>query len=107
MPPTKSSKDDSSSDESDSDTPAAKGSSKFLKIGNVEPKEKFKHPPVAHPQLPQHPFSMLIVAPKGSGKTNLIVHLLLKQYKGYFHRVVVCSPTLENDPKWGNRNCCL
>jgi len=72
----------------------------ILKIGNVEPKEKFTHPKVAHEMLPQHPFSMLIVAPKGSGKTNLICHLILKQYKGYFNRIVVCSPTLENDPKW-------
>ena len=75
-------------------------SENFLKIGNIEPKDKYNHPPVAHEQLPQHPFSMLIVAPKGSGKTNLIVHLCLKQYKEYFHRIIVCSPTLENDPKW-------
>ncbi len=72
----------------------------ILKIGNVEPKEKHAFPDVAHPLLPQHPFSMLLVAPKGGGKTNLICHLLLHQYKGYFNRVVVCSPTLENDPKW-------
>ena len=71
-----------------------------LKVINIEPKEKHKHPPVAHFLLPQHPFSMLIVAPKGSGKTNLICNLILNQYKGYFHRIVVCSPTLENDPKW-------
>jgi len=72
----------------------------LLKIGNVEPKDKYAHPKVSHQQLPQHPFSMLIVAPKGSGKTNLICHLILHQYKGYFHRIVVCSPTLENDNKW-------
>lgn len=74
--------------------------SAFLKIGNVEPKEKYEFPKVAHPILPQHPFSTLLVAPKGGGKTNLICHLLLHQYKGYFNRVVVCSPTLENDAKW-------
>jgi hypothetical protein len=43
---------------------------------------------------------MLIVAPKGSGKTNLICNLLLNHYKGYFHQILVCSPTVENDPKW-------
>ena len=75
-------------------------SEQILKINNVEPKESFTHPPVAHPILPQHPFSMLIVAPKGSGKTNLICHLILHQYKEYFNRIVVCSPTLHNDPKW-------
>lgn len=72
----------------------------MLKIGNVEPKEQYQHPRVSHPVLPQHPFSMLIVAPKGSGKTNLICHLILHQYKQYFNRIVVCSPTLHNDPKW-------
>jgi hypothetical protein len=72
----------------------------ILSITNIEPKEKLKHPPVQHPFLPQHAFSMLIVAPKGSGKTNFICNLILKQYKGYFHRIVVCSPTLENDNKW-------
>jgi hypothetical protein len=50
--------------------------------------------------MPQHEFSMLIVAPKGSGKTNLICNLLLKHYKGYFHQVWVVSPTVDNDPKW-------
>ena len=71
-----------------------------LKIRNVEPKDKYSHPEPIHPVFPQHAFSMLIVAPKGSGKTNLLVHLILHQYKEYFHDLVVCSPTLANDPKW-------
>jgi hypothetical protein len=74
--------------------------SSVLDIKNVEPDVKRDHPPVAHHVLPQHAFSMLIVAPKGSGKTNLICHLILHQYKKYFHRIIVCSPTLDNDPKW-------
>lgn len=72
----------------------------LLSIDNIEPKEAGSFPPVSHENLPQHPFSLLLVAPKGGGKTNLICNLILKQYKGYFHRIVVCSPTLENDPKW-------
>lgn len=71
-----------------------------LKIDLVEKKNARKHPPVYHAILPQHEFSMLIVAPKGSGKTNFICNLLLKHYKGYFHRVLVCSPTINNDEKW-------
>lgn len=71
-----------------------------LKINNVEPVEKWAHPDPIHPVFPKHAFSMLIVAPKGSGKTNLLVHLILHQYKEYFHDLVVCSPTLSNDPKW-------
>lgn len=81
-------------------TDSAGTSSSILKITNVDPKEAGSFPKVKHPNLPQHPFSLLLVAPKGGGKTNLICNLILKQYKGYFHRVVVCSPTLENDPKW-------
>lgn len=72
----------------------------LLTVGNVEPKENYSHMPVKHPVLPQHPFSALIVAPKGSGKTNFMCQLIIKQYREYFHRIVVCSPTLHNDPKW-------
>jgi ribosomal protein L32E len=59
-----------------------------------------RHPPVAHPVLLQHPFSLLEVAPPGAGKTTLLVNQILKQYKGYFHDVHVWSPTIEADPKW-------
>lgn len=72
----------------------------ILKIHNVEPAEQWSHPDPIHEVFPKHAFSMLIVAPKGSGKTNLLVHLILKQYKGYFHDLIVCSPTIANDPKW-------
>lgn len=72
----------------------------LLKIKNVEPPQKWSHPDPIHPVFPKHAFSMLIVAPKGSGKTNLLVHLILNQYKGYFHDLIVCSPTIANDPKW-------
>lgn len=71
-----------------------------LKIDLIENKNAKHHPPVMHKILPQHEFSMLIVAPKGSGKTNFICNMILKHYKGYFHRVIVCSPTVNNDPKW-------
>lgn len=73
---------------------------KDLEIDVVAPKHAYKHPPVYHPVLPQHEFSMLIVAPKGSGKTNLLCNLILKHYKRYFHRILVCSPTVMNDDKW-------
>lgn len=71
-----------------------------LDIVNIVPKNKYTHPPVKHKVLPQHEFSLVLVAPKGSGKTNLICNLLLNHYKGYFHDVWVCSPTVDNDPKW-------
>lgn len=61
-----------------------------------------KHPPgVQLPEwMPMHEFFMLIVAPAGSGKTTLILNLLLRIYKYYFHRIIVFSPTIHNDQKW-------
>lgn len=73
---------------------------KDLEVEVVEPKDHHQHPEVYHPYLPQHEFSMLIVAPKGSGKTNLLCNFILKFYKKYFHRILVCSPTVMNDEKW-------
>lgn len=71
-----------------------------LRVKNVEPRAKFKHPRVAFPQLPQHEFSLMMVAPPGSGKTNLLCWMILKLYRQYFHRIVVCSTTIANDEKW-------
>lgn len=71
-----------------------------LKIDVIENKQALSHPLVAHSVLPQHEFSMIIVAPKGSGKTNFICNLILKHYKEYFHKIWVCSPTVNNDEKW-------
>ena len=58
------------------------------------------HPNVPHSEiLPQHEFTAGLIAPKGSGKTTLIANLL-KFYQGYFHSIVVFSPTLHADEKW-------
>lgn len=59
------------------------------------------HPPApgAYGILPNHEFTMGIVAPKGSGKTTVIANLL-KFYKGYFHTILVFSPTINSDEKW-------
>ena len=58
------------------------------------------HPLVPYSQvLPQHEFSIGIIAPKGSGKTTAIINILDK-YKGYFNDIVVISPTIHNDDKW-------
>lgn len=71
-----------------------------LKIVRIEDKNAPQFPAVPHKILPQHPFSMLMVAAKGGGKTNFLCNLITRQYKGYFNRIVVCSPTIENDDKW-------
>lgn len=61
---------------------------------------KYKAPKVKYDGLPQHEFSWIIIAPKGSGKTLTICNMLMNHYKGYFNKVIVCSPTLNNDEKW-------
>lgn len=72
----------------------------ITKIVPIDSKSKGSFPKVAHPVIPQHPFRMLLIAPQGGGKTNFICNLILRQYKGYFNRIVVCSPTIDNDEKW-------
>lgn len=71
-----------------------------LKIDIIEKKNAAAHPKPMHKILPQHEFSMIIVAPKGGGKTNFICNLILKHYKEYFNKILVCSPTVNNDDKW-------
>jgi hypothetical protein len=39
--------------------------------------------------LPGHEFSALVIAPRGSGKTTLILNMLNDIFKGFFHRVHV------------------
>lgn len=58
-------------------------------------------PPVPYSHvLPQHEFGCMVVASPGKGKTNWILNLITRQYKGYFHKIIVCSPTVRSDPKW-------
>ena len=58
-----------------------------------------QHDPSPHEVLPNHEFSMGLIAPKGAGKTTLICNLL-NFYKGYFHSIIIFSPTVANDEKW-------
>lgn len=69
------------------------------KVVEFKPDTKYQHPKSAFPHLPQHEFLWMIVAPCGGGKTNLLCNLLTNHYKGYFHKVYWCSPSVENDPK--------
>lgn len=66
----------------------------------VEPKDFKDHPKPKYDNMAKHEFSMLLIAPKGSGKTNLICNMILNHYKGYFHQIWVCSPTVQSDEKW-------
>ena len=42
---------------------------------------------------PQLPFTSYIVASKKSGKTTLLLNLLLNHYKGAFNKIMWVSPT--------------
>ncbi len=57
------------------------------------------HPNVPHPSLMNHEFTCGLIAPKGAGKTTVICNLL-KFYKGFFHTILVFSPTIDSDEKW-------
>ena len=65
-----------------------------------------------HPDLLQPPFSLLLVGPKGAGKSSVILRLIYgnkrkkdstdnhhKFYRHYFDKIYVFSPTWELDPK--------
>jgi hypothetical protein len=58
-----------------------------------------KHPQPKNSILPTHEFTFGIIAPKGSGKTTLIINLL-NFYKKYFNQIIIFSPTIKNDEKW-------
>lgn len=57
------------------------------------------HPPPKDDILPRHEFSLGLIAPKGSGKTTVLVNLMMF-YKNYFHTILVFSPTVASDEKW-------
>ena len=70
-----------------------------LDVKEIPTPHAFNHPPPPSNILPRHEFTWGIIAPKGSGKTTLIANLL-KFYKGYFHSILVFSPTVASDEKW-------
>jgi len=74
--------------------------SKDLKILQVKKLYKAdEYPKIKHP-LPKPSFSMALVAPTKSGKSNLIVNLLKNSYFGYddvFKEIYYISPTVGID----------
>ena len=45
------------------------------------------------------PTSFLLAAPTASGKTMIILNLLLRYYKGQFARIWIFSPSIKLDPQ--------
>jgi hypothetical protein len=72
---------------------------KRLTVKPIPVPSAYKHPPPSSEVLPIHEFTMGLIAPKGAGKTTTIINLL-NFYKGYFHTILVFSPTIESDEKW-------
>jgi acyl-CoA synthetase (AMP-forming)/AMP-acid ligase II len=70
----------------------------MLKICEI-PVPADHHPKPPNPCLPKHEFTIAMIAPKGAGKTTLIVNIL-KFYAKYFHQIIVFSPSIKNDEKW-------
>lgn len=76
---------------------------KKLVVNHVKEKTK-KHKVVCDELLPQHPFLLVVVAPRKSGKTNMTVDALLDENK-YCHKfdvVIIWSRTYHHDSKWKN-----
>lgn len=72
----------------------------MLKVKEIKEPTGATHPPPVSDVLPTHEFSLLLVAPRGQGKTTLLLNFLTDFYKGYFHSVKVFSPTMDGDAKW-------
>jgi hypothetical protein len=50
--------------------------------------------------FPDLPTSFLLAAPTASGKTMIILNLLLRYYKGDFARIWIFSPSVKLDPQY-------
>lgn len=72
---------------------------KELIVKPVPVPNQYKHPKPVNDVLPTHEFTMGLIAPKGAGKTTTICNLL-NFYRGYFHTILIFSPTIDSDEKW-------
>jgi hypothetical protein len=74
-----------------------------LAVQHVKEKDK-KHQIECDKSLPQAPFLLVIVAPRKSGKTNLLLDSLLddEKYCKKFDIVLIWSRTFYHDAKWKN-----
>ena len=70
-----------------------------LKVTEIPVPKSSQHEQPRYDVLPKHEFTLGLIAPKGCGKTTMIVNLL-EFYKGYFHSILIFSPTVASDEKW-------
>lgn len=59
-----------------------------------------------HPSNLKPPFVMYVAAPRGSGKTHLLVNLMIqpKFYRNMFNKVYIFCPTYYKDSKYAHLN---
>lgn len=73
-----------------------------LLVKPINPNSQKTQPKIS-PKLPQHPSLVYIPSVRGSGKTNLIVHLLTTAmpygFKKFFHQIYIFSGSL-SQPIW-------
>jgi thymidine kinase len=72
---------------------------KVLKVVEIPVPKASNHELPKYDVLPTHEFTLGLIAPKGCGKTTMIVNLL-EFYRGYFHSILIFSPTVASDEKW-------
>ena len=53
-----------------------------------------------HDLVPKNPLRGILLAPSGSGKTCLLVNLILNVYRDSYERIFVCSPSIHVDQTW-------
>ena len=58
------------------------------------------HPCSYGPPLPDLPTNFLLAAPTASGKTMIILNLILRYYKGEFARIWIFCPSIRLDPQF-------
>ena len=69
---------------------------------NVKPIDEINYtfPQSNYQVVPQVPFRAIITGPSGSGKSVLLVNMILDIYRNVFSRVFIWSPSIEVDSIW-------
>lgn len=102
-PPKKQSRSTNLPSTSDSEDDGDKKKVKGLGVSEVKEHSK-KNKITVTDGLPIPPFLLTVVAPRKSGKTNLVVDALIddNKFRNKFDAVFIWSKTFELDPKWKN-----
>jgi hypothetical protein len=67
----------------------------------VHPTEEWTTKGSKYEHLPQTALRGLILGPTNSGKTVVLIDMILRLYRGAFERIYVFSPTVHVDSAWG------